>query len=80
MVVALSVGLGILVVSLLLFAMTTALIVQLVVWFIRSGYTALGFWPHPRAIKVRNALASPPGPVSAKPPMAFSVNVSLPLA
>jgi Ion channel len=44
MVLALSVGLGILVVSLLLFAMTTALIVHLVVWFIRSGYTALGFW------------------------------------
>jgi hypothetical protein len=43
---ALLVGLGVFLVSLLSYAMTTALIVNLVVRVNRTGYAALGFWPN----------------------------------
>jgi hypothetical protein len=44
MILALFVGIGVLLGSLLFYGMATALIVQIVVRLIRSGYTGLGFW------------------------------------
>jgi hypothetical protein len=44
MILALLVGLGVLLGSLLCFGLTTALVVQLVVWLIRSGYAGQQFW------------------------------------
>ena len=37
-------GTGVLLATLVTFAMATALMVHLVVWLIRTGYTGLGFW------------------------------------
>jgi hypothetical protein len=44
MLLALLVGIVVLLGSLLSYGMATALIVQVVVWLIRTGYTGLGFW------------------------------------
>jgi hypothetical protein len=44
MFLALLLGAGMLLGSLLCYSMATALIVHLVVWLIRTGYTGQGFW------------------------------------
>ncbi len=46
MIVALLVGTAALLVSLLVYGVATALLVQVVVRLIRSGYVRLGFWKH----------------------------------
>jgi hypothetical protein len=46
MIAPLLAGTGVLLVSLLCYGVATALIVQVVVWLIRSGYAGLGFWKH----------------------------------
>src|SRR5262249_29682602 len=44
MFLALLLGTGVLLVSLLCYGIVTSLTVQLVVWLIRTGYTGLAFW------------------------------------